>query len=79
MLQHSRVWPGRIAQLARALPSHGRGPQFKSAYAHHPEPLLRQGFRRLGTCATTVELGSMAHAEPLIAVRPPSADVGRTG
>ncbi len=25
---------GRLAQLARALPSHGRGPQFESGIAH---------------------------------------------
>ena len=26
---------GRLAQLVRALPSHGRGPRFKSLVAHH--------------------------------------------
>src|SRR5260370_42673813 len=27
---------GRLAQLVRALPSHGRGQRFKSFVAHHP-------------------------------------------
>src|SRR6202022_4296255 len=29
---------GRLAQLVRALPSHGRGQRFKSFVAHHPQP-----------------------------------------
>src|SRR5690606_39346592 len=36
----------RIAQLARALPRHGRGPRFKSVYAHQSGPLPRQGILR---------------------------------
>ena len=39
--------PGRIAQLVRALPSHGRGPQFESVYAHPANPLQLQGIRRV--------------------------------
>ncbi len=39
------VGSGRIAQLARALPRHGRGPRFKSVYAHHRNPLPLQGIR----------------------------------
>src|ERR1700681_426273 len=31
---------GRLAQLVRALPSHGRGQRFKSFVAHHYSPIL---------------------------------------
>ncbi len=34
-LQPGRFFFGRLAQLVRAFPSHGRGPRFKSLVAHH--------------------------------------------
>src|SRR5713226_10029713 len=36
---------GRLAQLVRALPSHGRGQRFKSFVAHHPILILSLFFR----------------------------------
>ena len=46
---------GRLAQLVRALPSHGRGQRFESSIAHHeirPQRLPRTvgGSRRRGVC-----------------------------
>src|SRR5580658_1316526 len=38
--------PGRLAQLVRALPSHGRGQRFKSFVAHHFCVLRQQIFYR---------------------------------
>src|SRR4029077_13391273 len=42
---------GRLAQLVRALPSHGRGQRFKSFVAHHSFPILphRTGTSSLGS------------------------------
>ena len=39
-------------------PSHGRGPQLESVYAHHLEPLPRQGFRRSRPWAADGRIGS---------------------
>src|SRR6266700_6054499 len=36
---------GRLAQLVRALPSHGRGQRFKSFVAHHSFPFSHHRFR----------------------------------
>src|SRR6266851_4659246 len=36
---------GRLAQLVRALPSHGRGQRFKSFVAHHSSPFSHHRFR----------------------------------
>ena len=52
---------GRIAQLARALPRHGRGPRFKSVYAHQSGPLLRQGILRFGFEREAPRWGSIPH------------------
>lgn len=39
---------GRLAQLVRALPSHGRGRGFESLIAHSEKPLLSRGFLASG-------------------------------
>ena len=33
-----KKWVRAISSVVRALPSHGRGPRFKSLIAHHPNP-----------------------------------------
>src|SRR5580704_464413 len=38
------VRTGRLAQLVRALPSHGRGQRFKSFVAHHRPPIWLNHF-----------------------------------
>src|SRR5260370_37753184 len=49
---------GRLAQLVRALPSHGRGQRFKSFVAHHSLPFShywrRKQQRRSCGCAESV-------------------------
>lgn len=62
--------PGRIAQLARALPSHGRGPQFKSVYAHHRNCDETPASAGVSSLSATWRDGSGA-APPLTARRGP--------
>jgi hypothetical protein len=57
---------GRIAQLVRALPSHGRGPQFESVCAH-PLASGNAGSRLRHNCSVTLDtdLGQLAFRNQL--------------
>jgi hypothetical protein len=46
--------PGRIAQLARALPSHGRGHRFESCCAHCNLRCEPSGLQRFFVCRTAL-------------------------
>src|SRR5438270_4722831 len=49
---------GRLAQLVRALPSHGRGQRFKSFVAHHSSPLSKFHSNGKGWCPRDFASGS---------------------